>query len=81
MWGKDGKQYGLPKDWDTIAIVYNKAMLDKAGIDPKTLSNLDWNPKDGGSFGNLIAKLSVDANGKTGLDAGFDPKNVNNMDC
>jgi multiple sugar transport system substrate-binding protein len=76
VWGKNGQQYGLPKDWDTIAIVYNKAMLDKAGIDPKSLSNLKWNPKDGGSFGQLIAKLTVDANGKTGLDTGFDPKNV-----
>jgi multiple sugar transport system substrate-binding protein len=76
VWGRDGKQYGLPKDWDTIAVVYNKAILDKAGIDPNSLSNLTWNPKDGGSFGQLIAKLSVDANGKTGLDAGFDPKNV-----
>ena len=52
VWGKNGKQYGLPKDWDTIAIVYNKAMLDKAGIDPKSLSNLNWNPKDGGSLAN-----------------------------
>jgi multiple sugar transport system substrate-binding protein len=76
VWGRDGKQYGLPKDWDTISIVYNKAILDKAGIDPKSLSNLTWNPKDGGTFGQLIAKLTVDANGKTGLDAGFDPKNV-----
>lgn len=75
-WGRDGKQYGLPKDWDTIAIVYNKTMLDKAGIDPKSLTNFNWNPKDGGTFGQLIAKLTVDANGKTGLDAGFDPKNV-----
>jgi multiple sugar transport system substrate-binding protein len=76
VWGKDGKQYGLPKDWDTIAIVYNKPMLEKAGIDPKSLSDLNWNPKDGGSFGKLIAKLSVDANGKNGLEAGFDPKSV-----
>src|SRR5258708_28907682 len=76
VWGRDGKQYGLPKDWDTIAVVYNKPMLEKAGIDPKSLSNLDWNPKDGGSFGKLIAKLSVDANGKNGLEAGFDPKSV-----
>ena len=33
-------------------------------------------PTDGGSFGKLIAQLSIDANGKNGLDAGFDPKNV-----
>ena len=76
VWGKEGKQYGLPKDWDTIAIVYNKSMLEKAGIDPKSLSDLTWNPTDGGSFGKLIAQLSIDANGKNGLDAGFDPKNV-----
>jgi len=76
VWGREGKQYGLPKDWDTIAIVYNKEMLQKAGIDPKSLSDLDWNPKDGGSFGRLIAQLSVDGSGKTGLDPGFDPKNV-----
>jgi multiple sugar transport system substrate-binding protein len=76
VWGKDGKQYGLPKDWDTIALVYSKPMLEKAGVDPKSLSDLTWNPKDGGTFGQLIAKLSVDANGKNGLEPGFDPKNV-----
>src|ERR1700732_1219038 len=26
VWGRNGKQYGLPKDWDTIGLVYNKAM-------------------------------------------------------
>jgi ABC-type glycerol-3-phosphate transport system substrate-binding protein len=44
VWGRGAKQYGLPKDWDTIGIVYNRAMLEKAGIDPKSLWNLDWNP-------------------------------------
>ena len=76
VWGKEGKQYGLPKDWDTIAVVYNKSMVEKAGIDPKSLSDLNWNPKDGGSFGKVIAQLSIDASGKNGLDAGFDSKNV-----
>jgi len=41
VWGRGAKQYGLPKDWDTIGIVYNKAMLDRAGVDPKSLWNLD----------------------------------------
>ena len=28
LWvAQDGKRYGLPKDWDTIAIFYNKKML------------------------------------------------------
>ncbi len=76
VWGKNGKQYGLPKDWDTIGIVYNKAMLDKAGIDPRSFWKLEWNPSDGGSFGQVLAKLSIDANGKTGAEAGFDAKHV-----
>jgi multiple sugar transport system substrate-binding protein len=51
-------------------------MLDRAGVNPKSLWDLDWNPNDGGSFGQLIAKLTVDAKGKHGLDPGFDRQNV-----
>jgi multiple sugar transport system substrate-binding protein len=76
VWGRDGKQYGLPKDWDTIGIVYNQAMLENAGIDPKSLQDLDWNPQDGGSFGRLLARLSLDETGKNGLEPGFNPKAV-----
>ena len=76
LWGKGGKQYGLPKDWDTIALIYNKAMLEKAGVDPKELNDLTWNPKDGGTFGQLIAKLSIDEAGNNGLSPNFNPKKV-----
>jgi len=76
LWGKNGKQYGLPKDWDTIALIYNKAMLEKAGVDPKELNDLTWNPKDGGTFGQLIAKLSIDEAGNNGLSPNFNPNKV-----
>src|SRR6201987_662120 len=76
VWGRDGKQYGLPKDWDTIGIVYNRAMLEKAGVDPKSLWDLNWNPKDGGTFGQLLAKLSIDESGKNGLDPNFNSKAI-----
>jgi multiple sugar transport system substrate-binding protein len=76
LWGKNGKQYGLPKDWDTIAIIYNKAMLEKAGVDPKELNDLTWNPKDGGTFGQLIAKLSIDDAGNNGLSPNFNHSKV-----
>jgi len=76
LWGKGGKQYGLPKDWDTIALIYNKAMLEKAGVDPKELNDLTWNPKDGGTFGQLIAKLSVDQAGNNGLSPNFNAQKV-----
>lgn len=30
--GEDGHQYAIPKDWDTIALWYNKSMFDEAGM-------------------------------------------------
>jgi multiple sugar transport system substrate-binding protein len=71
-----GKQYGYPKDWDTVAIIVNEDMLAKAGVTKQQLDTATWNPADGGSFEQIAAKLSVDNNGKRGDEAGFDPNNV-----
>jgi multiple sugar transport system substrate-binding protein len=71
-----GKQYGFPKDWDTVALVVNEDMLAKAGVSKQQLDTATWNPKDGGTFQQIVAKLSVDNNGKRGDEPGFDPKNV-----
>jgi multiple sugar transport system substrate-binding protein len=76
VWKDGDARYGLPKDWDTMGLVYNKADLAAAGVDPASLSKLTWNPEDGGTFGQLIAKLTVDKDGHNGLDADFDKKNV-----
>lgn len=75
-WNKDDRQYGLPKDWDTIALVYNKKMVTDAGVSEEELRNLTWNPKDGGSLEKVVARLSVDQNGKRGNEAGFDKSRV-----
>jgi multiple sugar transport system substrate-binding protein len=69
-------RYGLPKDWDTMGLVFNKADLAAAGVDPATLADLTWNPTDGGTFEQLIAKLTVDKNGRNGLDPAFDKNSV-----
>lgn len=77
LWTRpNGDVFGLPKDWDTIAFVVNKAMLDEAGIDAASLGDLTWNPQDGGTFEQVMAKLTVDGNGVRGDEAGFDPANV-----
>ncbi|MFF2030404.1 ABC transporter substrate-binding protein [Arthrobacter sp. NPDC058192] len=77
LWvGQDGKRYGLPKDWDTIALFYNKTMLSDAGISEDQMKNLTWNPQDGGTYEKVIAHLTVDKNGKRGDEAGFDKNNV-----
>lgn len=76
LWVKDGARYGLPKDWDTIAVVYNKSLLEAAGVDPAVMDEWTWNLEDGGSFQQTIAQLTIDANGNNGLSPDFDPANV-----
>ncbi|MEV6493871.1 extracellular solute-binding protein, partial [Actinoplanes sp. NPDC051633] len=77
LWkGQDGKRYGAPKDWDTIALFYSKDQLKAAGVDESELQDLAWNPQDGGTFEKLVAHMTVDATGKRGDDPGFDKNNV-----
>jgi multiple sugar transport system substrate-binding protein len=77
LWkGQDGKRYGAPKDWDTIAIFYDAAKLREAGVQPADLENLTWNPTDGGTFEKMVAHLTIDNNGVRGDEPGFDKTNV-----
>jgi multiple sugar transport system substrate-binding protein len=41
-WGEEGDLYAAPVEWVTIAIFYNKDMLDAAGLDYPT-ADWDWN--------------------------------------
>ncbi|MFG1604903.1 ABC transporter substrate-binding protein [Actinoplanes sp. NPDC049265] len=76
LFTKDGKRYGLPKDWDTMALVYNTTQLAAQGIKPADLTDLTWNPTDGGTFEKVIARATVDTNGHNGLDPAFDKTKV-----
>lgn len=76
LWTRDGKRYGLPKDWDTIAVFYNQKMFEDAGVDPAVMKNWTWNPQDGGTFEETIAKLTLDENGNNGLSPNFDKTKV-----
>ncbi|MEJ5943704.1 sugar ABC transporter substrate-binding protein [Pseudokineococcus basanitobsidens] len=77
LWvGQDGKHYGMPKDFDTIALFYDARVLEEAGMTPADLEGLTWNPDDGGTFEDVVAHLSVDANGVRGDEEGFDPEQV-----
>src|SRR4051794_14622171 len=77
LWkGKDGHRYGTPKDWDTIAIFYNKTALTAADVDPAQLDGLTWNPQDGGTFEKLVAHLTIDEKGVRGDQPGFDKSHV-----
>lgn len=37
----DGKTYGMPAATEGYGLIYNKAILDKAGIDPKSIDTFD----------------------------------------
>ena len=37
----DGKVYGMPAATEGYGLIYNKAILDKAGIDPKSIDTFD----------------------------------------
>lgn len=77
LWtGPDGRRYGIPKDYDTVAILYDRNMLEEEGLGPEDLEGLDWNPEDGGSFERLLAHLTLDENGRRGDEEGFDPRRV-----
>jgi multiple sugar transport system substrate-binding protein len=67
QWTKDGKRYGMPKDWDTVAVIYNVDLLKKAGIDPAIMETWTWNLEDGGTFEETLARLTIDERGSNGL--------------
>lgn len=74
--GQDGHRYGAPKDWDTVAMFYNKKMAKAAGISAETLNGLSWNPSDGGTFEKTLARLTVDSKGRRGDEPGFDKRHI-----
>lgn len=76
VWGRDGKQYGLPKDWDTIAFIVNMDIAKQAGVSLEELQKMEWNPKDGGSFEQVIRKLTLDEAGNNASSDKFDKAKV-----
>lgn len=59
----DGKQYGLPKDFDTVGLWYNKALFDAAGVGYPTDA---WTWAD---FQSAAAKLTDKAKGQYAIAA------------
>ncbi|MBZ4662941.1 MAG: extracellular solute-binding protein family 1 [Caloramator sp.] len=59
---KDGKIYGLPKDFNSLAIFYNKDMFEKAGVkEPTTWAELEEAAKKLTKDGVYGMSLSADA--------------------
>lgn len=56
----DGTQYGLPENFSTVILVYNKDLFDKAGIDYPTN---DWTREDVDKAAEAIRALGDDTFG------------------
>jgi multiple sugar transport system substrate-binding protein len=70
----NGKLYGLPKDWDTIAYFYNADYFTQHHI--TVPSGLTWNPADGGTWLTFLKSLTYDTSGHNALSSSFDPNSV-----
>lgn len=70
----DGAIYGLPKDWDTEGIFYNKNYFAEHHI--AIPAHLSWNPTNGGNFLTLAKEATIDTNGNNALSPKFDPSSI-----
>jgi multiple sugar transport system substrate-binding protein len=70
----DGAIYGLPKDWDTEGIFYNKTYFAAHHI--QVPASLTWNPVNGGSFLTLAREGTIDKNGNNALSPKFNPGQI-----
>jgi multiple sugar transport system substrate-binding protein len=70
----NGKLYGLPKDWDTIAYFYNKDYFTAHHITAP--SSLAWNPSSGGSWLTFLKSLTTDTSGNSALSSKFNASSV-----
>ena len=69
-----GAIYGLPKDWDTIAIYYNDNYMAAHHLTPP--SNWTWNPTNGGTFLKFLEEATTDTSGNNATSPNFNPNKV-----
>ena len=72
LYQSGGKQYALPKDHDTIALLYNKAIFDKYGVDY---------PTDTWTWDDMYEAAKKITEGSNGDVYGMAMNTSNNQDC
>jgi multiple sugar transport system substrate-binding protein len=74
---RHGVLWGVPQLTDAgIALYYNADLLTAAGIDPATLGGLSWSPEGDDTLRPLLARLTLDADGRNPGTAGFDADRI-----
>lgn len=71
----NGKQVALPRDANTIVMYYNKGLFDNSKSNPAGATapkkEMTWDEAL-----DIAKKMTIDKNGKTAADAGFDANNI-----
>ena len=70
---RDGALWGVPQLTDAgIALYFNADLLEAAGVELEELLGLRWSLGDGDTLRPLLARLTVDADGRSAATPGFD---------
>jgi multiple sugar transport system substrate-binding protein len=74
---RDGSLWGVPQLTDAgIALYFNADLLDASGVALKELLSLRWSLGDGDTLRPLLARLTLDTDGRSSATTGFDPERV-----
>jgi multiple sugar transport system substrate-binding protein len=74
---RHGVLWGVPQLTDAgIAAYFNADLVEAAGVDLAELVSLRWSPGEDDTLRPLLARLTVDANGRSASEPGFDPDRV-----
>jgi multiple sugar transport system substrate-binding protein len=74
---RKGGLWAVPQLTDGgIALYYNADLLAAAGVNPADLETLRWSPDGGDTLRPLLARLTVDADGRTAGTPGFDAERI-----
>jgi multiple sugar transport system substrate-binding protein len=72
-----GTLWAVPQLTDAgIALYYNADLLAAAGVNPADLAALRWSPGGGDTLRPLLARLTVDTEGRTAATPGFDARSI-----
>ena len=74
---RHGVLWGVPQLTDAgIALYFNADLLDAAGVQLKELVGLRWSLGDNDTLRPLLARLTIDSDGRSAATSGFDPGRV-----
>jgi multiple sugar transport system substrate-binding protein len=74
---RNGVLWAVPQLTDAgIAVYFNADLIEQAGVDLRQLLDMRWSPGDLDTLRPLLARLTVDADGRRADEPGFDPGRI-----